>query len=805
MKYALRSLLGSPGFSMAIILTFALGIGANTAVFGLLHSLVLEPLPFTGGDRTVQLWRYEEYEDGRRALFSPVAAMVAAWQEEELFEAMGAYAEEEFHLAAGEGVISVMGARVSHEFLSMVSATPLHGRLFDRADGTPGHAHVAILSEELWENRFGANPAVLGSTLSVDGDPHTIVGVVPRGVRGVLEGGVFGSQPKEILLPLTAEAAGGWSGAPDVVARLGPGMSLEMVQERMDVIQTRVATLIEGESDWHALAVPAREALAPGFRRGLWVVFGGLGVVLLIACANIATLLLVRGLARTEELQVRLALGAGRRRLAGQLITESVLLGGAGMVLAALSAGWFLDGAVWVAGGAMPEIRGARMDLDALAFGVAAGFVTVLVFSLIPILQLGRLKPAGAMARKRPRESRRSVGWTAHRFLVVGQVALATVLVVSAGLLSNSLGRLLSVDPGLSTEGLAAVGLDLPRTRYDVGMERIAFFDDVVEGLDGAPGVEEAGWARFVPPRVAGAPGRVEIEGSPPEEGAGNEGHAGNWVAPSYFGAVGSVFLDGRPFTEAEIADRAEVVILNRTGADQLWPEGGGGVGSRIRLNSDYGPSPWMSVVGIVPDYKAWWLGDRPDRMQIYLPVSNVPPRSGVILVRGVGELGDLASLVQTQVRRLDAALPIGEAYWVRDAFRQSIARQGFQASLLSSFGIIGMLLAVLGVYGVLSLSITRRTREIGVRLALGATRGDVIRKVLGQGLGAVTVGAVVGLGFSYFTSDVLSDLLWGIEALDPPTYVASTAGVILSGLAAAWFSTRRAAGIDPVEALKRE
>ena len=625
-KYALRGLLGSPAFSLAIILTFALGIGANTAVFGLLHSLVLEPLPFTGGDRTVQLWRYEEYEDGRRALLSPAAPMVAAWQEEQLFEAMGAYAEEEFHLAVGEGVISARGVRVSHELLSMVSATPQFGRLFGNEDGAPGHANVAILSEELWESRFGADPAVLGSILSIDGEAHTIVGVIPRDVRAILEGGVFGSQPKEILLPLMVDVAGGWSGDPDVVARLNPGMSVEAAQERMDVIQTRVGPLIEGESDWHALAVSAREALAPTFRRVLWVVFGAVAVVLLIACANIATLLLVRGLARTEELQVRLALGAGRRRLAGQLITESALLGGAGMMSAVLSARWFVDGAVWAAGGAMPEIRAARLDLDALGFAIAAGFATVLAFSLIPILQLGKLKPAGALARERPKESRRRLGWTAHRSLVVGQVALATILVVSAGLLSNSLGRLLTVDPGFNTEGLAAVGLDLPRTRYDLGMERIAFFDAVVEGLEEAPGVEEAGWARFVPPRVAGAPGRVEIEGSPPEEGAGNEAHAGNWVAPSYFRAVGSAFLEGRGFTEAEIADRTELVILNRTGADKLWPGGGGGVGSRIRLNSDYGPSPWMTVVGIVPDYKAWWLGDRPDRMQIYLPVSNVPP-----------------------------------------------------------------------------------------------------------------------------------------------------------------------------------
>lgn len=805
LRYAVRSLTGARGFSAVVILTFALGIGANTAVFSLLHSLVLEPLPFQGGDRMVQLWRYEEYEDGRRALVPPVAPMVAAWQDEGVFDAMGAYAEEEFHLTVDEGVISVMGARASPGLLSMVAATPLHGRLFGLVDGIPGHGNVALLSEELWTSRFGADPEALGRTVSIDGAPFTIVGVVPRSVRRVLEGGFFGSQPKAMLLPLTADAAGGWSGSPNLVARLKEGTSVATAQEQMNVIQPRVASLIEGESEWHPLAVPATEALSFNVRRGLWVVFGAVGVVLLIACANIATLLLVRRLARADELRVRLALGAGRGRLGGQLISEGLLLGAVGILLAVLSAGWLVHGAIRIAGGAIPEIRAARLDMDALAFAVGTGLVTMVAFSLIPLLQLGKLTPAGALTRERPRETRRPVGWAAHKSLVVGQVALATVLVLSAGLLSNSLGRLLSVDPGIDTEGLAAVGLDLPRTRYNVGAERIALFDGVVRGLDGKPGVDEVGWARFVPPRVAGAPGRVEVEGRPPDEEERNEAHAGNWVSPSYFRAVSSAFLDGRSFTDAEIADRAEVVILNRTGADRIWPDGEGGVGSRVRLNSDFGPSPWMTVVGIVPDYKAWWLGDRPDRMQIYLPVSNVPPRSGVLLIRGQGDLGDLASLVQAQVRRLDADLPIGEIYWVADAFRQSIARQRFQAFLLSSFGIMGMLLAVLGVYGALSLSVTQRTREIGVRLALGATRGDVTRKVLVQGLKAVTAGTVIGLFLSYFTSGFLADLLWEIRATDLPTYVACAGAVILAGTAATWVSTRRAVGIDPVDALKRE
>lgn len=805
-KYALRSLLGSPGFSLVVVLTFALGIGANTAVFSLVHSLVIEPLPFPEGDRVVQLWRYEENTQGSRAVVPPARPMVAAWQSStETFDAVAGYTEEEFYLFAGEDVSSVRGARVSPEILPLVSARPLVGRLFGASDGLPGHGGAVILSEDAWTGLFGSDPGIVGRRIVVDGSPRTVVGVLPRATGDLLEAGFFGSQRKQILLPLTAEVGGGWEGNPYVVARLAGGVTVEAAQRRVDELQPRVAPLIEGHSEWFPLVRSAKEALAPNFRRGLWVVFGAVAAVLLIACANIATLLLVRRLGRENEMKVRLALGVSRARLAGQLLTESLLMGCAGIILAVLSARWMVAGTVWIAGGAVPEIRSARLDPEALGFTVLVGALTMLGFSLIPILHLGRLTAADAMARQRPRPRRQPLGWTAHKSLVVAQVALATLLVLSAGLLSNSFARLLAVDTGIDTDHLAAVSLELPRERYDAGVERIAFFDQIVEGLNGRGGVEAVGWARFVPPRVAGAIGTINVEGVPSDGDTRPEPHAGNWVSPSYFEAVGSAFLAGRAFTGAEVADRAQVVILNQSGARRLWPDAGGGVGSRIQLVSDYGPSPWMTVVGIVPDIKAWWLGDNPNRMQVYLPVSDVPPRSGVILVRGGGDLGEITALVQHEVRRRDAGLPVGESFWVRDAFRQTVARQRFQTLLLSSFGVIGLTLAVLGVYGVLSLSVTRRSREIGVRLAIGATRGDVIHSVVVQGLAAVGLGTAVGLALSYFTNDLLTNLLWGVGATDLPTYVACAGTILLAGLGATWVSTRRAMGIDPVEALRRE
>jgi hypothetical protein len=298
--------------------------------------------------------------------------------------------------------------------------------------------------------------------------------------------------------------------------------------------------------------------------------------------------------------------------------------------------------------------------------------------------------------------------------------------------------------------------------------------------------------------------GTINVEGRPVSEEDRPEPHAGNWVTPGYFRAVGAPFLEGRPFTAAEISDDADVVVLNRTAAERYWPQGGA-VGSRIQLVSDYGPSQWFTVVGIVPDVKAWWLGDTAERLQVYLPVSDVPPRSVVFLVRGGEDLGALASVVQEEVRARDPSLPVGEAYWVADALRQSVAGQRFRALLLSSFGILGLLLAVLGVYGVFSLSVTGRAREIGVRLALGATRGDITRKVVGQGLTAVAVGSVLGLAVSLLSTDVLGGLLWGVGAKDLATYAGGVGSVVLACLLATYQSARRGTVVDPVEALRRE
>jgi putative ABC transport system permease protein len=378
------------------------------------------------------------------------------------------------------------------------------------------------------------------------------------------------------------------------------------------------------------------------------------------------------------------------------------------------------------------------------------------------------------------------------------------VLLLGAGLLTSSHRRLLHVDPGIDTEGLVAVGIDLPRARYEDDVGRIAFFEELSSRVEALPEVIVAGWSRSVPPRMFGPNGSIVVEGRKLPEPEPEEVHAGNWVSPGYFRAVGATLLEGRTFSEAEIADRAQVVILNQAAARRYWPDGGA-VSSRISLHSAMGASPWMTVVGVVADTKAWWLGDRPDRLQIYVPVTHPTPPGGFLLVRSEEDPTRVIPKIRELLAQADPLLPIRETLVVKDAFRQSVGRWRFHALLLTTFSAVGVLLSVLGVYGVLSLSTIRRRREIGVRLALGATHGDIDRVVVGQGMKAVAVGLALGLVISLLLSDFIADLLWGVAPTDAASYVSSVGLLAVVGLVASYLPTRSAATVDPAETLRSE
>jgi putative ABC transport system permease protein len=801
--FAFRTLGRAPGFTLAVVLTLALGIGANTAVFSLVHSLLIDPLPFPGGDRLVQLWR-EGRQEGERVLDRPGADMVAAWRREATgFDVLVGYTQEEYQLTGTGYPVSVGGSRISPELLTLIGATPLRGRLLSSADAVSGTEPVVLLSEELWATQYGGDPGVVGRTVDVDGVPRTVVGIVAAPARRTLENAFFGGRTKAVFLPLESTADGAWPARPYVVARLHPGVTIAEARAQLDVIQTHVPRAAGGYQ-WYPHLVTPVGALPRDFRTGLWMLMGAVGMVLLIACGNTANILVVRNRTRLEEFRVRLALGAGRLRMARQLVTETVVLVGAGLILAAVTARWVIAAGEWIAGNAVGEIRGARLDPAAFAFAIGLGVVTLIISSFVPLRHVMRLTAASTSDLSRQSERVSRGGWRMQETLVVAQVALALVLTLGAGLLSRSLWRLLDVDPGMDTHGLVAMRIDLPQARYDDAAGRIAFFDQLTRRVQALPAVSAASWARAVPPSVFGAYGRIVVEGRAVDESEPEDVHAGDWVAPGYFRAVGMSILEGRSFTRADVADEAPVVVLNRSSAERYWPLGGA-VGSRIALASGGHTSPWLTVVGVVPDVKAWWLGDRADRIQVYLPVSDQTPRSGVLLVRSTGTPDQVIRAVRGLVADADPLLPVGATFLVEDRFRQSVGRQRFHALILDAFGGLGLLLAVLGVYGVLALSVSRRRQEIGVRLALGATRGRITRLVVGQGMKAVATGVVLGLVLSYILARYIRTLLWGIEATDVTTYLAAVGLLGIAGLLASYLPTRRAASVDPVETLRLE
>jgi predicted permease len=802
--YAARSLVRAPAFTAVVVLTLALGIGANTAVFSLLHSLVLEPLSFQGGDRLVQVWR-EEAVPGR-LLSNPPSNVVVTWRNEaEVLESFAAFLEDEFHLQGGHEPLAVPGIRATPELLTLIGAAPRLGRLLSPDDVQPGADLVVLLTEELWISQFGSDATVIGRSVILDELSVEVVGIVAAPARRVLESGFFGALTKGIILPLPEDWDGGWrDGGPRVIARLGPDQTVEDAETELQGIKSRVTPLRSNDTEWAPRLLTPRLALSRTLRTGLWVLMGAAGMVLLITCANTANLMLVRRIAREREFGVRLALGAGRLRLARLVAAEGLLLGGAGSILALLLTRWVVDWAKWMAGNTVPEIHAARVEPQVFVFAAVLGLGTTLAFSLFPLRHALRIGSSDVMSRDRRTRRWGVSGWRVHQSLVVAQVALAMVLALGTGLLSNSLGRLLAVDPGIDVKGLAAIGIDLPRARYGDAADRIAFFNEVVPRVEALPGIAAVGWARAVPPRIFGALGAIVPEGSEPPEEEQYEPHASNWVSPGYFRVLGAEILEGRSFEPADVSDDAPVAILGRSAADRYWPAGGA-VGSRISLHSALGPSPLLTVVGVVPDVKAWWLGDQPDRLQIYLPVSDQMGRGGVLLFRTSGDPYRLFPLVGEQVRVVDAALPIRETFLVADAFRQTVGSRRFQALLLSAFGGVSVLLAVLGVYGVLALSVSRRTREIGVRLALGATRSNISGVVVGQGMKAVALGVGLGLGLSRFLSRFIADLLWDLESTDPTTFAAVTGFMVLVGLVASYLPTRRASVVDPVETLRLE
>ena len=793
LSYAIKVFARKPAFTGAAILTLAMGIGANSAIFTVINDLLLHPLPFEGGDRIVYLMR----RNARLGFnTSPSAAMIVAWRKQsQSFDAIETYSASEGALTGGLEPRVVSHLAISPTFMSSYGIRPLHGRAFVPQDGEAGQPLVAILSEGLWRQNFGADPGVIGTSIVLNDTTRIVVGVRPSGFELAMT-----ARGPDVWTPLPirpgdeAEANVGL----DVLARLRPEVPLSQAQAELDVINWEddgAAT-----SDWKPAIITPQTFLGGGFTSGLWVLLGAVGFVLLIACANVANMILARGMERGRELGVRIALGASRTRIVQFLLAESVVLCAAGGLGALLVARWGLVAVIRLRPDELQELQHVGLDPTALLFTLGVTILTGVLFGLLPALRLSDLNVAGALRAG----TRFATGTAKHRVLrqalVTTQVALALVVFVGAGLMAKSFYRLQRVDPGFDPTNLGTMRLMLPEERYPDPAQQRAFFETLLSRVRQFPTVETAVLTTGLPPRLSARLSAPIIEGrDPPVES--RLVSAAVSVAPGYFNAVVTPVVRGRVFTVEDQTDSpSRNVIVNRVFAQRYWPDSDP-IGGRFKFPSD---PDWHTVIGVVDNVKAFGLRDDPDRLQVYYPMSN-ETRFGVLAIRGTVAYEHLVPLWKEAVWSLDPNLPIREVFALDDGLAESIAREHFTSTLFTMFAALALALATIGVYGVVTLSVTQRMHGLGVRMALGAGGVNIVRSVVMQGLRPVAIGIAIGLPVSLGLSRFVESLLHDLSPKDPGTFIAVP--ILLGAVAtlACLVPARRATRVDPIVVLRSE
>ncbi len=784
LRFGFRGFVRQPTFTGLAVLTLALGIGANTAIFGLVNSVILNPWPFEDSDRMAWLWS----QRAGNMMIPPTKKQLDLWSEAEQLEGMASLTWTEVAVGTEEGAVAVGAGYAAPELFGFLDVLPIIGRAFVVEDSVVGTPNVVMIGEAFWKTRFGARSGVLGETLEINGVSHEVIGVAP----GTLDR-LFQRSQSDVWLPLRNSNDG--AGLSTVV-RIRRSASFESATAELVGIDARLDEDAR-EADWQPHLVPPHRMTSSQLRTGLWVLLGAVGLVLLISCANVANMVLARGVGRQHEMAIRTALGAGRARLARQLITESLMLTLFGAATGITLAYFGLDLLQTFAPSGLTELKYASLSPRVLVAGSVAGITSGVVFGLLPAA-----RGVGVWLAVALRQGTRvgdSKSHTRFRQILVGfEVALAFVLFVSAGLLVRSFIQLNAVDPGFAVDQLVSVRINLPETRYPNATSRSAFFEEVRARVRQLPAVSEATVAMGVPPRMGAMLGAVEIEGRIGAFDAKAGVISSNWVFPEYFATLGIRVISGRVFHRDD--DPSLSAVVNQQFAREMWPNETA-TGKRFRWE---GQDEWTTVVGVVGDVKAFGLADEPERVQIYRMFEPEDFFSGgVVLARATGDPQDVLGLIRGQVAAVDAAVPVRDATTVAAMFSDSIARQRFNTLSLAAFALLALVLAITGVYGVITLTVNQRMREIGVRLALGANVADVKFLMLRWGMRPVVIGMIVGLGVSLLVGRVLTSLLYDIVATDLLTYAVALAMMTLVGIAAVYVPARRAAQIDPIDAVR--
>jgi putative ABC transport system permease protein len=801
-RYGFRMLWKSPGFTLVAVVALALGIGANTAIFSVVNAVLLRSLPFPDPERLVSVGAVN-VKKGGDALSGASPADFLDWKAQaDSFEAIAAYSGGSVNLSGGEAPEQFVGARVSDDFFEVYGVRPLLGRTILPEENVLRGNRVVVLSHRLWQRRFGGDPQIVGKTLTLGGKSTTVVGVMPPEFK----------QPSfaEVWTPVfmdSGELKARESRYFTVAARLRPGVTLEQAQSEMNVITGRLGEQHpETNQGWSARLIPLHEQGIAHVRRSLLILLGAVGFVLLIACANVANLMLARATARHREIAIRTALGATRGRLIRQLLVENLLLaliGGAAGVLLAL---WGVDAITklvptdW----RFPRLEESRIDTAVLFYAFGISVLTGLIFGLLPALKASStnvyesLKDAGRGSSASLRLQR------LRGLLVVSEIALTLLLLAGAGLLVKSLLHLQRVEPGFDPQNLLVMNLSPPHSqKYLKDEQRAQLYQSTLEQIAQIPGVESAAASSGPPLAGFGLNFPFFVEGREAAADDKQEAYYGS-VSPGYFRTLGITLVAGREFTERDSKDAPPVAVINETMARRFFA-GEEAVGRRIRIKHYMMDEPVShEVVGVARDTKQMSLGAEVG-VEMYVPHLQYPWLSTQLVVRTKTDPAAVITAVRRAVSTVDKDQPVTNVKTMDEIFSESVAQPRFYALLLGVFAGVALLLAAVGIYGVMNYSVAQRTHEIGIRIALGARESDVLKLVVGQGMALTAAGIALGLGAAFALTRVMSSLLYGVSATDPVTFVAISLALATVAFLACYIPARRATRVDPMEALRYE
>jgi putative ABC transport system permease protein len=803
-RFALRMLRKNPGFTAGAVLTLALGIGANTAIFSVVYAVLLKPLPYANAEQLFNVFQEEKQDKSVQTGLS-YANFADLREQNHVFSEMAGAQIHQLTLT-GRGEPSVVGTSVvTPELFSLFGEKPLAGRIFFSEDGKAGAPAVVILSENLWRGTFGADPQIIGSSINLDKRPFTVVGIMPARFRFPAI-----TQSEQLWVPLVQDPLfGSWMPRRgghwlQITGRLKPGVSMAQAQTEMDGISTRLAKDFPAEnSDWTLHMLPLRQMIVGNVRSALLVLLGAVGLVLLIACANLANLLLTRATSRAREIAVRTTLGAGRMRIVRQLLSETVVLGLLGGVAGVALAYWGVQGLSSLLPESVPRVNAIRVDYFVLGFALLLSLVASCAFGSAPALFAANSSLHTNLREGGGRSGESSSRRRARIFLAAAEIALALVLLVAAGLLLRSLGKLLSTSPGFDAQHIVKADISLPQFQYSKPQRWNTFSDELLARMQAEPGLEDS--AVVVPAPIVDGNVNLgfDIVGNPLP--SANALRTANYVSvsPEYFRVMGIPLLAGRSFNQQDKASAPRVTVISKTMARRYFPNQDP-IGKQLNFGFPPDGEAVREIVGIVGDVRDVALDQDPGPM-MYVPFAQAPFWGAALVVKSSLDSASVTAAIRREVGKIDKDLPVTDVAAMPDLVEASLAQPRFRTMLLALFAAMALVLAATGIFGVIAYSVACRTNEIGIRVALGASRGAILGMVLRETLLLTCAGLAVGIPCALAASHLLGHMLFGVSANDPATIAVVALTLAVVATLAGYVPARRATQVDPMHALRHE